>query len=86
MLTRAILNAEELGNLKGEELSQKSRPEVRREFEKYLQKEEVRKEKPKYDLYELNEKRHSLFERREEMLMREILLKEMVEGLGSEEH
>lgn len=40
--------------MKGEELSQKSRPEVRREFEKYLQKEEVRKEKPKYDLYELN--------------------------------
>jgi hypothetical protein len=38
-----MLNAEELGNLKGEELSQKSRPEVRREFEKYLQKEEVRK-------------------------------------------
>jgi hypothetical protein len=46
-------------------------------FESYLLKQGPEKVKPKYDLNQLNEKRMELFEKKEEVVMKQILLKEL---------
>lgn len=52
-----------------------SKGNVRRDFEKFLETQEQRSIREKWDIYELNEKRFEIFEKKEEAYMREILLK-----------
>jgi hypothetical protein len=61
-----------------------SRDNIRRDFESFLEKEHRDEFREKWDIYELNEKRFKVFEQKEEALMREVLLKELI-SRGEEE-
>ena len=52
-------------------------PNFKMEFEHYLAEDNIDKLKPKYDLNHLNEQRLEIFEKKEEVIMRQAILNEL---------